>query len=540
MAENDAYATGRSEHHSSRNLVYVLILAGLVLFAWRYASEPEAVAAPGDRLWDVELRIRASAVARETAVEIAAPLNTRSLRVIGQNIAHPGWRQNFRLQDRPESGRRVAFSASREGELSIDAVFSVHELAVPELSRGGSSAPLDGEAREPYLRDHPTLQIEHPDVTGLAAALLSTVEADAVLSDAIYDKVRMLRERADKKLLDVPEILSGGRANPQERAYTMVALCRAARIPARLVKGLVIRESETISLHLWTEVYQDGKWTPYDPVFGYRHTLPPNYLPFIKGPGDVVLFSGTTSHAVDYAVVNTDALLEVAESTREDWLEVFDLTRLPLDTRIVLAALMLLPFGALLTGLFNEVIGIRTYGVFTPTLLALSLVYVPWQSASVVLMVVLFLGVVGRAAIPGQLSRVPRLSIVLTLVALGIGASASLMDYFEIGFGGQLVLLPIVILASLVDRFYAVFDEKGLRTALYRLGWTLVLAMLCIPVVRFEALGHTMVRYPELHLVTLAAILGLTLYNRSRLAQLPGFGWLNWPENTRHERPGKR
>ena len=91
----------------------------------------------------------------------------------------------------------------------------------------------------------------------------------------------------------------------------------------------------------------------------------------MKGIADVVYFSGTTSYAVDYAIVNADPLLEMAESTHKDWLEILDLTRLSLDTRILLAALMLLPFGALLTALFNEVIGIRAYGVFTPTLLTI-------------------------------------------------------------------------------------------------------------------------------------------------------------------------
>ena len=147
-----------------------------------------------------------------------------------------------------------------------------------------------------------------------------------------------------------------------------------------------------------------------------------------------------------------------------------------------------------------------------------------------VLVIVLLLGVVGRAVIPSELTRVARLAVVLTLVALGIGASASVMEYFEVDFGGQLVLLPIVILASLVDRFYTVFDEKGLHTAVVRLAWTLVLTALCIPIVQYEALGHTMVRYPELHLVTLAAILALNLHGRRRLSQLPGLAWLNWPE----------
>ncbi len=519
-----------SDHRALIALIVVLIGVGLALWAWRYVAEPETVAAAGDRLWDVELGIRASATAGKTTVDIAAPLNTRHLRIIGQSITHRGWRQSFRLQGKPESSRRIAFVASTNGDLSADVVFSIQALAVPRLGTAGGRRSLDTEERELFLRDHPTLQIEHPAVTAVVTALTSTVEEDDSLPDAIYDHVQALREYTAERLLEVPEILETRHARGPERAYTLVALSRAARIPARLVKGLVLRESAHAALHFWAEIYQQGQWIPYDPIFGYRHTLPPNYLPFVKGVGDLVHFSGTTTFAVDYAIVNTDPLLEVAESTHENWLEVFDLTRLSLETRILLAALMLLPFGALLTAVFNDVIGIRTYGVFTPTLLALALVYVPWQSASVVLIVVLLFGVVGRAAIPGELARVPRLAVVLTLVALGIGASASLMDYFEIGFGGQLVLLPVVILASLVDRFYTVFDENGLHTALVRLAWTLLLAALCIPIVQYEALGHAMVRYPELHLITLAAILALNLYNGRRLSQVTGFAWLNWPE----------
>ena len=530
MATTNQDAPRPDDQRSLRSTIVVLILAGLILTAWRYSVEPEAAAAPGDRLWDVELSIRASAVAGKTSVEIAAPLNTRFLRVIGQNISHSAWRQSFRQHEGTESVRGFAFVASKDGNLSIHAVFSVHASATPRLGTDSTGKPLEAEIRETYLRDHPVLQIEHPDVAGLAAKLAADMDERGSLPDAIYDEVRLLRERADEGLLEVPEILAGRRAHARERAFTMVALCRAARIPARLVKGLVLRESAAAALHFWVEVYQSGRWQPFDPAFGYREVLPPNYLPFVKGVREAVGFSATSNYGVEYSIVNADPLLDLPESTHGDWREVLDLTRLPLDTRIMLAALMLLPFGALLTAVFNEVIGIRSFGVFTPTLLALSLVYVPWQSAAVVLAVVLLLGVGGRAVIPGQLSRVPRLSLVLTLVALGIGVSASLMEYFDIAMGGQLVLLPIVILASMVDRFYSLLDDKGLHTAIFRLAWTLLLAVLCIPIIRYEELGHALIRYPELHLVTLAVILALTLYKRKRLSQLPGFSWLDWAE----------
>jgi hypothetical protein len=85
----------------------------------------------------------------------------------------------------------------------------------------------------------------------------------------------------------------------------------------------------------------------------------------------------------------------------------------------------------------------------------------------------------------------------------------------------------------MVDRFYTLFDEKGLSTALIRLGWTLLLAALCIPIVQYEVLGHVLVKYPELHLITIAAILGLALYRGRPLSQVPGFVWLDWPQRPR-------
>ena len=95
--------------------------------------------------------------------------------MIGQNINHPGWRQSFRLQADAESSRRIAFVASTNGDLTIDVVFDIQALAVPRLGKDGGSRSLGSEERELFLRDHPTLQIEHQSVTGVVAALASAV-----------------------------------------------------------------------------------------------------------------------------------------------------------------------------------------------------------------------------------------------------------------------------------------------------------------------------------------------------------------------------
>lgn len=109
------------------------------------------------------------------------------------------------------------------------------------------------------------------------------------------------------------------------------------------------------------------------------------------------------------------------------------------------------------------------------------------------------------------------------------------MDYFGQLAGAQVVLLPIVILTSLVDRIYTVVDERGLHTALVRLVWTGITAIGCFFILTADQLGELLVKYPELHLITLALVLGLAVYSGPQLARLQGFRWLGAPERKRRK-----
>ena len=99
--------------------------------------------------------------------------------------------------------------------------------------------------------------------------------------------------------------------------------------------------------------------------------------------------------------------------------------------------------------------------------------------------------------------------------------SVSVLDYFDLNTSGHTILLPIVILTSLVDRFYSYWDTAGMHPAMIRLGVTVVIAMLCIPVLQNQALGQLLLRYPELHLFTAALMLGFSAYSRKKLTDFP-------------------
>ena len=105
---------------------------------------------------------------------------------------------------------------------------------------------------------------------------------------------------------------------------------------------------------------------------------------------------------------------------------------LPIDMHEVLALILLLPLGALVTAVVRTIIGLRTFGTFTPTLLALSFVYNDWRTGLLVFLAVMILGFSSRNLLDKlKLLLVPRLGIILTLVVLCIVFSISTLDYSD-------------------------------------------------------------------------------------------------------------
>ena len=134
---------------------------------------------------------------------------------------------------------------------------------------------------------------------------------------------------------------------------------------------------------------------------------------------------------------------------------------------------------------------------------------------------VISLAIGGRSFFPTTLTRIPRLSIIFTLIAVILTLSVSVLNYFDIEQEGKIILLPIIILTSLVDRFYNTIEDMGLKIALRRMVWTIIIALLCLPVIQFETLGHLILEYPEIHFSTLAIFLTISLYKGKHLINLP-------------------
>ena len=502
----------------------VLIVVGAVLMVLRTSWPGQGGVPEGDSVWQLTFEFQFHVAAKGAVAKVSLPADTPRARVFGQNFFYPGLKQ-----ERPKGAkgevRQAHFVVSRPGNVTIKAEFQIHCGPKPPFRGDPKAAALSSTRRDQYLSGDRQIPTEASQVIGVYRQLVSSEPEKKKLLEKIA-------EYCEKKILpgpanapnDVVDVLSRHQATALGRARAMTALCRVGKIPARLVVGIILREKPDIQPHYWVEVLSDKKWLAFDPENGHRYELPIHFIPVRRESSEIIEVNGGENLVQKFAAFRIAVPSGLLAGIEKRPIEIIDLTRLPLATQGALMSLLLLPVGALLTTFARRIIGIRTYGTFTPTLLALAIVYVDWLTATIIFMIVIVIGIGGRSLLPGfKLMKIPRLSMVFTLVSITMAITVSALDYISFAPAGHVVLLPMVVLTSIVDRFYSVADEDNTRNAVLRLWWTIFVASGCVLIFKWQSLGRMLLVYPELHFITLGFILLLGLYDKARLTDLKYF-----------------
>lgn len=510
-------------------IVVTLILLGLGSTGariWLFKAQPDAEASSA---WSIDFSIRLQAAKPGAEIDLAPPWDTPGARLYSQQLTLDGLRLRRTKIDNKER-RHITMVGQRAGKLGLEAEFSIHRFVPNHPRRAPKKVVLEPDERQRLLGKTPGIDPRAAAVeTALGKIVVGKKDPNSLIQ-GIYDYVRDRTAYSNKKGASTASAaITSGRANDLGRARAMVALCRAAQLPARLITGFVLVEQRRGKPVHWVQVYDEHRWRDFDPTQGFFDRLPDNYVTFSRD-GPLIELQGASIVSEEYQVSETDIPRMIGNGNHRNPLTILNLARLPLSARATLAILLLLPLGALLNTFVRSIVGVQTFGTFTPAMLALAAIYVDWITATVIFTIVAVVALVGRSRLPGlQLARAPRLTIVFALVALAMALAVSLMAYFDLLTGTQVILLPIVILTSLVDRIYSVADEQGLHSAIIRLLWTGFTAIGCFFILTATWLGEWLVDFPEMHLVTIALILILAAYRGPTLTRFPGLRWLGTP-----------
>ena len=184
----------------------------------------------------------------------------------------------------------------------------------------------------------------------------------------------------------------------------------------------------------------------------------------------------------------------------------------------------MVPLGALVVAFMRVVIGLPTFGTFTPILIALAFRETQLGWGVMLFVIILVTGCLLRVALANlRLLLVPRLACMLVIV-IGLMVFMSLLsDRLGFAQGLSIALFPMVILTMTIERMSIVWEERGGWETFKETLGTMMVAICGFYVMNHYLLEHLMFNFPELLLVLLSVCLLFGNYTGYRVSELLRF-----------------
>jgi hypothetical protein len=458
-------------------------------------------------IWDLEFRLGFTAQGRPAKVTMAIPQSGAGFAVVGENFVSGDYGLTTRLADEG----RVAVWSRREarGEQVL-----YYRAAVQRVGSGISAQDLPASKIDFTELDEARFSA---GVALLAVALKHSADTETLIP-------QILQRLSDPEDTNAA-LLVGPGADEAQRLRAAVIVLRLGKIPARVVRGLRLeRRSRDAPIRLWLEVWDGNSWLAFNPDTG-QLGFDASFLPLSRDGRSLVRVQGGRDVILSVAVRQSEqgAIEAAARGSRflNPAVLTFSLFNLPMRTQEVYRVLLLLPVGAFLLVILRTLIGVKTFGTFTPVLIALAFRETHLLGGVLLFSLVVALGLTVRFYLERlQLLLVPRLGAVLIVVVLVMLALSGFSHVLGMEGGLSVALFPMVILTMTIERMSIVWEERGAGEAMEQGIGSMATAVLCYLVMSNAYVGHLIYVFPETLVLVLAATLVVGRYSGYRLLEL--------------------
>jgi hypothetical protein len=498
-------------------LRYVCVLAALLtaiglsifVYKWQVLGFPVT----GDQktpIWTIETAIRFDSGPGSMKANLQIPTLTPGFRTLREYNVSRGY--GFSL-NYVSGGREAQWAVRRsDGPQTLYYRLVVYEDAGSEQSDTTPPFPPPPVINEPFKTAADVIVAEVRDRSADAASFTS----------------ELLRLANDPSPDANVELLLSEAETAAEFVQTMTDILAAARIPARMIRGIVLADQQRRVEPLpWLEIHDSDRWRYFNPNTG-EETLPDRYLIWWRGNEPLVRLEGGSNLEVNFAVqknyLDSIAVAEQRAALTQSKLVDFSLFSLPIQTQAVYSILLMIPIGALVMVLLRNFVGIDAFGTFMPVLIALSFRETQLFWGVILFTILVTLGLSIRFFLERlRLLLVPRLGAVLIVVVLLMLIISIVSHKLGMETGLSVALFPMVIISMTIERMSVIWEERGPVDAMRAGGGSLLIAIFAYLAMGMNWLEHLVFTFPELLLVILAGVILIGRYTGYRLIELSRF-----------------
>jgi hypothetical protein len=382
----------------------------------------------------------------------------------------------------------------------------------------------------------PNLTQEEVDAVSLleTAILEGTEDKTSIIRKLYYYLYEEIQRNTDNRTILLT--LNTGKGSALAKAKLFNIMARRKNIPSRIVVQVRMpkknkNENENkIRFSFSNEVLLNNKWIPIDTNRGYFGERPENVLVIHRNFEDVekIISKKNVSYSIqmERAKINRYNKSEYRKEVlkTDSWLSRFSLYKLPLPLQTMFTTILLIPLGTLVLSIARNIIGIPTFGIFTPILLTLFFRETSFGFGLLFFGIVVLVGIGERYILDKfYLLAVPRLSIILTLVILLMISYSLVASDISIISQKHLAFFPIVIVTTNIERLSIMIAEEGVWNTLKTLFGTLVIAILGYLLFSIPVLEMFMFTNPEILFSLIGFLILIGKYKGYRLSEFLRF-----------------
>ncbi len=194
----------------------------------------------------------------------------------------------------------------------------------------------------------------------------------------------------------------------------------------------------------------------------------------------------------------------------------------PEKTMILVLAL---PIVVTLVSFSRQVIGFRVFGIYLPSILTIIFLDIGIQYGLILFITIILLGTFMRFLLQKyRLLYLPRMSITLTVIALGMVIFLVLSGYFDFTNIAQATVFSMLLMIILAEKFIEAEIEKGLPETIKLTFETLIISILATLLVRWPLLQNFLLLHPESIIAVIIFNLSVGRWTGLRIREYLRFG----------------
>lgn len=185
--------------------------------------------------------------------------------------------------------------------------------------------------------------------------------------------------------------------------------------------------------------------------------------------------------------------------------------------------LLMLPIIATLVAFFRQVIGIKAFGIYTPSIITFALLAFNPNGIKygiAIFVSVIMMGMITRLILkPLRLLYLPRVAITLSIVSLSILGILVLGGSQHRTGLASISIFPLLIMITLAEKFVATQIEKGSRLAFLLALETLIISIIGYYLVSWNVLTSLLLHTPWIVLITFLINISLGKWTGLRITE---------------------